>query len=210
MESRLSALSGNMVEGSMKDFKKDSIIIGKELANKLEILRRNDPALSASFERWVSDGETKIRNQATAIQDLMAMQDFSREVAAIQNILGLAPDLPLAQTVMANTLYQSGDLQTAESYYRGVLRYASSFAYYDALVGLGNVAARRGQREQAQEFYERAIARNPYQVVAFRNLASVLRGGDAERLRSALERGLLFNPQDAELDRLLTALPAAP
>src|SRR4051812_35093519 len=35
MESRLSALSDNMIEGSIKDFKEDSIVIGKELANTL-------------------------------------------------------------------------------------------------------------------------------------------------------------------------------
>jgi lipoprotein-releasing system permease protein len=35
MESRLSALSSNMVEGSLKDFHDDSIIIGKELATSL-------------------------------------------------------------------------------------------------------------------------------------------------------------------------------
>ena len=33
MESRMSALSENIVEGSLKDFDDDSIIIGKELAN---------------------------------------------------------------------------------------------------------------------------------------------------------------------------------
>ncbi|HYR87313.1 MAG TPA: lipoprotein-releasing ABC transporter permease subunit [Terriglobia bacterium] len=35
MESKLSALSANMVEGSINDFKDDSIIIGKELAHTL-------------------------------------------------------------------------------------------------------------------------------------------------------------------------------
>jgi len=35
MESRLSALSQNMVEGSLDDFKEDSVIIGKELAKTL-------------------------------------------------------------------------------------------------------------------------------------------------------------------------------
>src|SRR5437899_10329152 len=35
MESKLSALSANMVEGSINDFKDDSIIIGKELAHSI-------------------------------------------------------------------------------------------------------------------------------------------------------------------------------
>ena len=144
----------------------------------------------------------KMRNQATAIQRLLAIGDFRREIAAVQKILDETPDFPMAQTLLANTLYQSGDLQDAEMHYRGVLRYVSSYGYYDALVGLGNIAARRGLWAQAEDFYERAIAHNPYHVAAFRNLALVLRGRNAEKLRNVLDRGLRFNPQDAELERL--------
>ena len=96
----------------------------------------------------------------------------------------------------------AGDLQNAEAYYRNSLRDVSSYAYYEALVGLGNVAARRGQRDQAQDFYERAVVRNPYRVIAFHNLASLFLGSDAEKLRSVVERGLLFNPHDPELAQL--------
>ena len=39
MESKISALSENMVEGSMNDFNEDSIIIGKELSNSLGTFR---------------------------------------------------------------------------------------------------------------------------------------------------------------------------
>jgi hypothetical protein len=138
------------------------------------ILRRDDPGLSASFERWVSEGETKMRNRA-------------------------GTNFPMAQTAAANALYQEGDLQNAEAHYRDALRYVSSPAYYEALVGLGNIAAQRGQRDQAQDFYERAVARNPYQVIAFHNLASLFLGNDAEKLRSVVERGLRFNPNDPEL-----------
>jgi tetratricopeptide (TPR) repeat protein len=166
------------------------------------IHRRGNPELSASFERWVSDGETKLIDHTKAIQRLMSVNDGTRDVAAILNILDSVRDLPMAQTAVANTFYQAGDLQNAEAYFRNGLRDVSSYAYYEALVGLGNIAARRGQRDQARDFYERAVARNPYRIIAFHNLASLFLGSDAEKLRSVVERGLMFNPHDPGLAQL--------
>jgi hypothetical protein len=48
----------------------------------------------------------------------------------------------------------------------------------------------------------RAIAHNPYHVVAFRNLALMMRGNDPQKLRIAVERGLRFNPQDPQLQTM--------
>ena len=140
-----------------------------------------------------------MRNHAGAIQKLMSVKDTRREVATILNILDTVRDLPMAQTAVASTFYQAGDLQNAEASYRNALRDVSSYAYYEALVGLGNIALQRGQRDQAQDYYERAIAHNPYQVIAFHNLASLFLGSDAVKLRSVVDRGLLFNPNDPEL-----------
>jgi tetratricopeptide (TPR) repeat protein len=168
-----------------------------------EILRRNDTALLTSFDRWVSDGEAKMRNQAAAVQSLIKIRDLPRDAAVIQNIVGVIPDLARAHVAIGNALHQRGDLQMAEAYYRNALARVSSSVYYDALVGLGNIAASRGQLQQAQTFYERAIAQNPYRATGFRNLASVLRGNDAEKLRKVVERGLLFNPGDPELHTML-------
>ena len=143
-----------------------------------------------------------MRAQAEAIRSLMSVKDPRSEVGTILKILDTVRDLPMAQTAVASTFYQSGDLQNAETHYRNALQDVSSYAYYEALVGLGNIAARRGQRDQAQDFYERAIARNPYRVIAFHNLASLLLGSDAVKLRSVVKRGLLFNPHDPELAQL--------
>ena len=107
----------------------------------------------------------------------------------------------MAQTAVAHTFYQAGDLQNAEAYYRNALRHVSSYAYYEALVGLGNVAARRGQRDQAQDFYEQAIAHNPYQIIAFHNLASLYLGSDAEKLRNVVERLIIMAQGDFITER---------
>jgi spermidine synthase len=166
------------------------------------IRRRGNPQLSNSFEGWVSEGETKMRAYSGAIKRLMSVKDTGREVSTVLNILDTVRDLPMAQSAVAHTFYQAGDLQNAEAYYRNALRHVSSYAYYEALVGLGNIAARRGERAQAQEFYERAVAHNPYQVIAFHNLASLFLGNDPGKLRSVVEQGLRFNPNDPELAQL--------
>ena len=167
-----------------------------------EILRRNNPALLASFDQWVQDGEARIRNQVTAVQNLIRIGDRP-DVDAIHNVVGKIPDLARAHVAMANALYQVGDLHMAETYYHNALACVSSNVYYDALVGLGNIAAARNELQQAQNFYERAIAHNPYRTPAFRNLASVLRGNDALKLKEVVEHGLLFNPEDPELRIML-------
>jgi tetratricopeptide (TPR) repeat protein len=140
------------------------------------VRRRDDTELSMVLERGVSQGETKIRTRSDA-----------------------PSDIAIAEAGAAASFYKKGDLQNAEAHYRNALRYVASPAYYEALVGLGNIAVRQGRREQAQEFYERAVARNPYRVIAFHNLASLFLGTDAAKLRSVVERGLRFNPQDSLL-----------
>ena len=50
MESRLSALSKNMVEGNLTDFQEDSVIIGKELSKKLGSFH-GDQVKAVSLER---------------------------------------------------------------------------------------------------------------------------------------------------------------
>jgi spermidine synthase len=163
-----------------------------------EILR-SDSALIPAFERWVKDGETHMRNQTASIQTLISTDDPT----AIHEVVNAMPDLPIAQISMANALFLQGNLQAAEMWYRNALGRPSSKGYYDALIGLGTIALRRGFRDQAQDFYQRAIQHNPYQPVAFRNLALMLRGNDAVQLRSVVERGLAFNPNDAQLRAML-------
>jgi spermidine synthase/tetratricopeptide (TPR) repeat protein len=162
-------------------------------------IARTDPAVSSAVEGWINDGENRIRNQTAAIQTLISTDD----PGAIGEVARAMPDLPIAQISMANAFYQQGDLESAEMWYRNALAHPSSKAYYDALVGLGTIAFRRGLRDQAQDFYERAIQHNPYQAIAFRNYAFLLRGNDAVKLRSVVERGLVFNPQDAQLRAML-------
>jgi spermidine synthase len=140
------------------------------------VRRRSDSALSNSFDRWVSEGEANIRNRSNK-----------------------ASDPGLVETAAAAAFYQKGDLDNAETHFHNALRYVSSPAYYEALVGLGNIAAQHGRRDEAQNFYERAITRNPYHVIAFHNLAALFLGNDAAKLRSVVQRGLRFNPQDSLL-----------
>jgi spermidine synthase len=127
---------------------RDAIVKGM----RSEISGTNDVMLSRIVEQSVGEGERKMRAQAGAVQRLIATDD----PAEIQDILNVLPDLPIAQITMANSLYQQGQLATAEMWYRRALNRISSKAYYDALVGLGNLALRTGRRNEAEEFYERA------------------------------------------------------
>src|SRR5215471_5170436 len=57
METRMSALSDNMVEGSLKDFHDDSVIIGKELAKTLGTFKGDRVRVIAAETRLSPLGE---------------------------------------------------------------------------------------------------------------------------------------------------------
>src|SRR6516164_120851 len=57
MESRMSALSDNMVEGSLKDFHGDSVIIGKELAKTLGTFKGDHLQIITAETRMTPIGE---------------------------------------------------------------------------------------------------------------------------------------------------------
>jgi lipoprotein-releasing system permease protein len=112
MESRLSALSDNMVEGSIKDFKEDSIIIGKELANTLGTFKGDRVRiLSAETQLTPLGGVPRARTFEVIGVFSSGLYDYDTSwvyvpIAGAQRLFGLA-DVASAIEVKIDDIYQA-------------------------------------------------------------------------------------------------------
>jgi lipoprotein-releasing system permease protein len=112
MESRLSALSDNMVEGNIKDFKEDSIIIGKELANTLGTFKGDRVRiLSAETQLTPLGGVPRVRTFEVVGLFSSGLYDYDTSwvyvpIAGAQRLFGLA-DVAQAIEVKVDDIYQA-------------------------------------------------------------------------------------------------------
>jgi lipoprotein-releasing system permease protein len=102
MESRMSALSDNMVEGSLKDFHGDSVIIGKELAKTLGTFKGDHLQIITAETRMTPLGELP-RSRVVEVVGLFSsgLYDYDSSwiyvpLPTVQQLLGLGD---LAQVV---------------------------------------------------------------------------------------------------------------
>jgi lipoprotein-releasing system permease protein len=102
MESRMSALSDNMVEGSLKDFHGDSVIIGKELAKTLGTFKGDHLQIITAETRMTPIGELP-RSRVVEVVGLFSSGLFDYDsswiyvpLPTVQQLMGLGD---LAQVV---------------------------------------------------------------------------------------------------------------
>ena len=95
MESKISALSENIVEGNMNDFKEDSIIIGKELSKSLGTFRGDRAKILSAETRLTPLGGIP-RSRTFEVTGLFSSGLFDYDsswvyvpIAAAQRLLGL-------------------------------------------------------------------------------------------------------------------------
>ena len=92
----------------------------------------------------------------------------------------------------------------AMTYYSRALESPASRFYYDAFVGMGDVALSLGEIEKAADYYRQAIDSNPYLPKAFLAQATVyIRQRNIGKARETLQGALRFNPGDQHLLRAL-------
>src|SRR5437867_4713057 len=112
MESRMSALSENMVEGSLKDFTDDSIIIGKELASALGTFKGDRiKIISAETRLTPLGGMPRSRTLQVAGLFSSGLYEYDTSwvyvpIAAAQRLLGLN-DVASTIEVKVADIYQA-------------------------------------------------------------------------------------------------------
>ncbi len=176
------------------------------IASELAAMGR--PDVAAAVDSLVTRAEIYRANRVRATDDLTAAgatRDGGRPSPEVYDrAVALAPDLPLALLFMGGQYAARNDFAGAESFYRRVLEHPASGAYYDAVLGLAEIAWSRGDKEAALELAGRAIDRNPYlgpaYVMAARLLLSFDKPEEAARI---LDEGLKLNPHNSQLESLL-------
>ena len=112
MESRISALSGNLVEGSIKDFNDDSVILGKELANSLGTFKGDRvKILSAETRLTPLGGVPRSRTFQVAGLFSSGLYEYDKtwvyvSIGAAQRLLGVN-DVASVIEVKVDDIYQS-------------------------------------------------------------------------------------------------------
>jgi len=111
MESRMSALSENMVQGNLKDFPDDSIIIGKELAKSLGVAKGDHLQLITAETHMTPVGEVP-RRRLVEVAGLFSsgLYDYDSTwvyvpLKTAQRLLGL-DDVVQVVDVKVNDIYQ--------------------------------------------------------------------------------------------------------
>jgi lipoprotein-releasing system permease protein len=112
MESQISALSDNIVEGNIKDFNDDSIIIGKELASALGIFKGDRVKILSAETRLTPLGGVP-RSHTFEVKALFSsgLYEYDKtwvyvSIGAAQRLLGIN-DVASVIEVKVNDIYQS-------------------------------------------------------------------------------------------------------
>jgi lipoprotein-releasing system permease protein len=118
MESRISALSDNIVEGSIKDFNDDSIIIGKELANSLGTFKGDRVKILSAETRLTPLGGVP-RNRTFQVAALFSsgLYEYDKTwvyvpIGASQRLIGVN-DVASAIEVKVDDIYRSKEIGQA-------------------------------------------------------------------------------------------------
>ena len=112
METKISALSDNIVEGSIKDFDDDSIIIGKELAALARYLQgRSLKVLSAETRLTPLGGVPRSRTFEVKAMFSSGLYEYDKTwvyvpIGAAQRLMGVG-DVASAIEVKIDDIYQS-------------------------------------------------------------------------------------------------------
>ncbi len=162
--------------------------------------------LVAAVDSLVKEAEAYRSKRVQATDDLTAATRVGakppREV--FERALAMAPDLPLALLLMGGYLVGQEDPAGGEALYQRVLAHPASGAYYDALLGLAQIAWSRDEKDAALGLAKQAIDRNPYLGTAYVMSSRLLLSLDKpEEAARTLEQGLSLNPHHSQMEELL-------
>lgn len=162
-----------------------------------------------AWEQWSAAHDAYARAEALAPRafewhylDAIVLQRLARPADAatrLKEALGVSPEYLPARLKLAEALLDAGELDAAERLFEALVREPPAEAAVQ--VGLGRIAAARGQHEAAIEHLERAIAIFPELGAAHYALALSYRAlGRRDEAQRALDRHRQFGPRWPALD----------
>ena len=150
-----------------------------------------------AWEQWEAAHAAYLRAQAIAPAApdwwhldglvLLRLARYGDAAAAFETALARQPDLLASSARLAEARFESGEIEASRRAYEALAGRPESAPV--GQLGLGRIAARQGQHEQAIGHFERAIALFPEFAAAYYGLAQSLRAlGRRAEAASALEQ----------------------
>jgi tetratricopeptide (TPR) repeat protein len=156
------------------------------------------PQLAQGKAGKVAQPERTMRSQATAPRRAPASADEPVPAASMpEDQVSNAPVESGRASVApgiaeAYQAIERGDLNRAESLYRGVLQ--ADAQNVDAVLGLATIAARRGNAQQAIGFYEQALRLEPRNSAAQAGLIDIIGQADPQLSETRLKQLIAREP----------------
>jgi hypothetical protein len=172
---------------------------------EMELRKQGRKDLANAVVEWDREGSQRriVREKLTLEIREFARQARPPDAALMERALREAPDLPYVLVSLGHYLLFGGDEDLAEEAYGKAIETPSGYPYFEGLIALARMSARRGELDRAEQFCEQAIAWNPYYPRAFALLAEIASmAGREEIAATAIRRGLRWNPKDSDLLRL--------
>ena len=153
---------------------------------ELELSLGNHKQAQDAFAKAAEQPIGRVLGELGKVRTLLAMRDLAGAESAIEGVLELAPDYPLARYLEGLIRYQTGDLASAESALREVQ--ISNPQHGPTLYLMGLVKFQQGQLAQAEESLARYLGQNPRSESVRKLLATVQQQrGNPEAVIETLE-----------------------
>ncbi|WP_444930807.1 multiheme c-type cytochrome [Microbulbifer sp. SSSA002] len=155
---------------------------------------------SAQLLQQIAQGDEPLLNLALA-QSLDELPEQLRLMIGVPLLFSkMTVTRSLAANGLVNTRIETMPAQVRQQFAKALKTYTSSELFNsdrpESLVNLGNLHFQRGNTQQAEAFYRRAISQVPYYTPAYINLADLYRVDGREADAELLLRGALTKSED--------------
>jgi tetratricopeptide (TPR) repeat protein len=141
-------------------------------------------------------------------QQAMDRRDYEQARVDLLDLVAQMPQSPEARQRLGTLLQLEGRLPEAEACFQAALKYDPD--YVDALIGLGQVEALRGDSLAAVKHFETAIEINPHRSKAHYSLGHLLEAiGQSDEALAEYFLAIEFEPNNPEVNLRIAAIQLA-
>jgi superkiller protein 3 len=172
-----------------------------EARGRLEPIRRyasNINSAKAEYQAALAAGADDHASLELIAEQSLEHADYPTAVSAYERLTRLPPDDAATHHGLARAYLQLGRLDAAQSEERKALALSNN-AYPEALAGLGAIALRRGNSDEAVQQFNTALQQNPNLAEAYNGLGRVsATAGNWAVAAAHFRRAVEADPQSAE------------